>query len=158
MTADTSRALITEHLGPGARRVSRYWVNISAPAERAYDAAMGVSLRDVPVVRLLLSLRGIPHRKDMTVREFFSTRPFRVLAEDAPREAVFAIEGPGMRAVGNFRVVGAASGSVLSTETWVETHTLKAGRVFRLYWAVIAPFSGLIRRMLLGAAKRRAEG
>ncbi len=158
MTTDTSRVLITDYLGPGARRVSHYWVITSAPIARAYDAAMRVSLRDVPVVRLLFSLRGIPYRKDMTVREFFSTRPFCVLAEDAPREVVFAIEGPGLRAVGNFLVVAAASGSVLSTETWVETHTPRADRLFRLYWAIIAPFSGLIRRMLLGASKRRAEG
>jgi hypothetical protein len=93
----------------------------------------------------------------MTVREFFSTGSFYILAEDSPREIVFAINGPEMRAVGNFSVVASASGSVLSTETWVETYTPRRARTFQLYWVVIAPFSGLIRRVLLGAAKRRAE-
>jgi hypothetical protein len=118
---------------------------------------MSVSLREVPVVRLLFSLRGLPYRTEMTVREFFSSGSFHTVAEDSPREIVLAINGPEMRAVGNFRVVASASGAVLSTETWVETYTRRSVRIFRLHWAVIAPFSGVIRRVLLGAAKRRAE-
>ncbi len=150
-------ALITQYLGPHARRVSHYRVYTSASAARTYEAALRVSLSDALVVRLLFGVRGIPYRTDMTVREFFSTGRFRILGEDPPREIVFAIERADMRAVGNFRVTTTPSGSVLSTETWVETNTSRADRVFRLYWAVIAPFSGLIRRVLLDAAKRRAE-
>lgn len=149
--------LITQYLGPQARRVSHYRVHTSAPAARTYEAALRVPLRDVPVVRLLFGVRGIPHRTDMTVREFFSTGRFRILGEDPPREIVFGIERADMRAVGNFRVMPTPSGSMLSTETWVETDTSQADRAFRVYWAVIAPFSGLIRRVLLDAAKRRAE-
>ncbi len=149
--------LITQYLGPHARRVSHYRVHTSASAARTYEAALRVSLSDAPVVQLLFRVRGIPYRRDMTVREFFSTGRFRILGEDPPREIVFAIERAEMRAVGNFRVTTTPSGSVLSTETWVETNTSRADRVFRLYWAVIAPFSGLIHRVLLDAAKRRAE-
>ncbi len=150
-------ALITQYLGPRARRVNHYQVHTSAPAVRAYEATLRVSLRDVPVVQLLFGVRGIPYRTDMTVREFFSTGMFRVLGEDPPREIVFAIARAQMRAVGNFRITPTPSGSVISTETWVETDTFWATRAFRVYWAVIAPFSGLIRRVLLDAAKRRAE-
>jgi hypothetical protein len=151
-------ALITRYLGPHARRLSYHRVHTSAPAARTYESALKVSLRDVRVVRLLFALRGIPERSDMTVREFFSTGGFRLLGEDPPREIVFAIERATMRAVGNFRVMTTPSGSVLSTETWVETATSQADWAFRIYWAVIAPFSGVIRRVLLDAAKRRAEG
>lgn len=150
-------ALISQYLGPHARRLSHYLVHTSAPAARTYDAVLRVSLRDVPLVRVLFGLRGIPYRGDMTVREFFSTGSFRILGEDPPREIVFAIERAQMRAMGNFRVMTTPPGSVLSTETWVETATPQADRAFRLYWAVIAPFSGVIRRVLLDAAKRRAE-
>ena len=136
--------------------MNRHQVTVSAPPARVYDAVLSVSLRELPVVRLLLRLRGIPHKKDMTVREFFTTASFRLVAEGAPREIVFAIEGSGMRATGAFRVAGEAMGSVLSTETWVETFNSRARRYFQLYWTVIGPFSGLIRRMLLAAAKRRA--
>jgi hypothetical protein len=150
-------ALISQYLGPHARRLSHYQVHTSAPAARTYEAVLRVSLHDVPLVRLLFGLRGIPYRGDMTVREFFSTGSFRILGEDPPHEIVFAIERAQMRAMGNFRVMPTPSGSVLSTETWVETATPQADRAFRLYWAVIAPFSGVIRRVLLDAAKRRAE-
>ncbi len=150
-------ALIALYLGPHAWRLSHYRVHTSAPAARTYEAALRVSLRDVPIVRLLFGVRGVPYRTDMTVREFFSTGSFRILGEDPPREIVFAIERAAMRAVGNYRVMTTPSGSVLSTETWIETATSRADRAFRLYWVVIAPFSGLIRRVLLDAAKRRAE-
>lgn len=149
--------MIAQYLGPRARRVSHYRIHTSAPAATVYEAALRVSLHDVPVARLLFSARGIPYRTDMTVREFFSTGKFRILGEDPPHEIVFAIERAEMRALGNFRVITTPSGSVLSTETWVETDTSQADRAFRLYWAIIAPFSGLIRRVLLDAAKRRAE-
>ncbi|HVH30292.1 MAG TPA: hypothetical protein VNA31_01310 [bacterium] len=78
-------ALIAQYLGPHARRVNLCQVHTSAPAARAYEAALSVSLRDVPVVRLLFGLRGIPYRTDMTLREFFSTGRFRILGEDPPR-------------------------------------------------------------------------
>ncbi len=119
-------ALIAQYLGPHARRVSHYRVHTSAPAARAYEATLRVSLRDVPVVRLLFALRGIPYRTDMTVREFFSTGRFRILGEDPPREIVFAIERAEMRAAGNFRIMTTPSGSVITTETWVETDTFQA--------------------------------
>ena len=150
-------SLITQYLGPHARRVSQYRIHTSAPAARTYEAALGVVLREVPMVRLLFGVRGVPYRTDMTVREFFSTGSFRILGEDPPREIVFAMERAEMRAVGNFRIMTTPSGSMLSTETWVETATSRADRAFRLYWVVIAPFSGLIRRVLLDAAKRWAE-
>lgn len=149
--------LLSAHLGPRARRVNRYRIQTSASASRAYEAALNVSLLEVPVVRWLFDLRGIPYRPEMTMREFFSTGSFRIFAADPPREVVFGIERLHLRALGNFRTVTTVSGTVLSTETWVETTTPQADRAFRLYWAVVAPFSGLIRRVLLGAAKRRAE-
>jgi hypothetical protein len=45
----------------------------------------------------------------------------------------------------------------LATETWVETRGLRTHLLFRAYWTVIGPFSGLIRRTFLRVAKRRAE-
>jgi hypothetical protein len=45
----------------------------------------------------------------------------------------------------------------LSTETRVHVADPAARRKFRRYWFVIRPFSGLIRILLLRAARRRAE-
>jgi hypothetical protein len=51
-----------------------------------------------------------------------------------------------------------------SHEGWVELRTETrvwcapdARRAFRLYWLVVRPGSGLIRRAMLGAIRRRAE-
>ena len=49
-------------------------------------------------------------------------------------------------------------GSNISTETRVYAGTKRAGRRFALYWRVIRPGSGFIRRMWLRAIRRRAEG
>lgn len=45
----------------------------------------------------------------------------------------------------------------LSTETRVLCLDAASRRRFRLYWLLIRPFSGLIRRIILGQIKRRAE-
>jgi hypothetical protein len=49
------------------------------------------------------------------------------------------------------------AGSRLETETRVFLTNAAARRRFAAYWLVIRPFSGLIRRSWLKAAKRRAE-
>ncbi|MGQ0548566.1 MAG: hypothetical protein ACT4PY_02725, partial [Armatimonadota bacterium] len=85
--------LIRGWLGPGARLLQRHELSVAAPPDRAYDAILEARLRDVPIVRLLFVLRRIPHTKDMTLRRFFSTRPFLILQEDAPRETVFGVAG-----------------------------------------------------------------
>lgn len=46
---------------------------------------------------------------------------------------------------------------VLATETRVRLTDSAARRRFRAYWAVVRPFSGLVRRSWLSAARRRAE-
>ena len=45
----------------------------------------------------------------------------------------------------------------LVTETRVRLTDETARRSFRGYWLVVRPFSGLVRRSWLKAAKRRAE-
>ncbi len=73
-----------------------------------------------------------------------------------------AFSGPipaGMaRAVWNFRVVSAGDRrTTLSTETRVTCGDPASRTKFRLYWLVIRPFSGLIRRVMLNAVQRAAE-
>lgn len=173
---------ITGWLGSDARLLQRHELFVAASPDRAYDAFLDARLSDMPVVRLLFVLRRIPHTKEMTLRRFFSSRPFMVLEEDAPREIVFGVasgfpgsgesqngmlwtpedfrafaQDGGMRAIANFRVDPADGGARLSTETWVETFGSRARRLFALYWLLIGPFSALIRREFLRAAQRAAE-
>lgn len=47
--------------------------------------------------------------------------------------------------------------ALLTTETRVFCLDRTSRRLFLLYWALIRPFSGLVRREMLRSAKRRAE-
>lgn len=182
MTDSQSSGLIHGWLGPNARLLQRHELFVAASPDRAYDALLDARFRDMPVVRLLFVLRRIPHTKEMTLRRFTSSRPFMLLEEDAPREIVFGVasgfpggdasqngmlwtpedfrtfaDPGGMRAIANFRVDPVDGGARLSTETWVETFGAGARRLFALYWLFIGPFSALIRREFLRAARRAAE-
>lgn len=62
------------------------------------------------------------------------------------------------KAVWNFSLVDeAAEITRLATETRVLCLDVASRRRFRVYWALIAPFSGLIRREVLRAIRRSAE-
>jgi hypothetical protein len=60
-------------------------------------------------------------------------------------------------AIGNFRAEPAPGGSRIWTETWAFAPARNQTFLFTCYWLLIGPFSAWIRRMLLGAARRRAR-
>jgi hypothetical protein len=66
---------------------------------------------------------------------------------------------PGLaRAAWNFRVVDAGPGNTeLSTETRVQCADAATRRRFRVYWAMVGPASGWIRREILRLIRRTAE-
>lgn len=57
----------------------------------------------------------------------------------------------------DLRAVADGDGARLETETRVYLTDAASRRRFAAYWLAIRPFSGLIRRLWLRAAKRRAE-
>ena len=72
-------------------------------------------------------------------------------------EGFRAFDAPGYaRVVWDFRLVEAAGGTRLSTETRIACTDARSRRRFRLYWRVIRPFSGLLRIALLRAVAREA--
>lgn len=106
---------------------------------------------------------------------------FGLLAEEPGREIVLGITGrfwrplsnilpfspehfqspvpPGLaRAAWNFTVQEATAGrTLLATETRVVCGDPASRLRFRLYWLVIRPFSGLIRRVMLRAVQRACK-
>ena len=69
-----------------------------------------------------------------------------------------AFAEPGyVKAVMNFRAEAVGGASTLETETRIAATDVRSRRRFGRYWVVIRPWSGLIRRSWLNAAKRRAE-
>ena len=70
-----------------------------------------------------------------------------------------AFQRPGYaRAAWNFSLSEVSDGNtLLATETRVQCTDSTSRRRFGLYWTVIGPFSGLIRREILRSIKREAE-
>lgn len=162
----------------------RHHVAVAAPPEEVDRAVREVSLDDVPLARALVRLRGIrPDRGGGPFVEQLRRRLGAVVVEDRPgRELAVGLVGQFWRlrggegarpataeafarfdradwgkAVVSFEIDPRNGWSRLATETRVRVPDPAARRRFRRYWLVVRPFSGLIRILLLRAAKRRAE-
>ena len=117
-----------------------------------------------------------------TLPESLARFGFTPLAEAPGEELVFGLVGQFWRPSGGLRTVSASEFAAfrepgfakaawnllcsetadpavteLSTETRVACYGDAARRKFLLYWRVVEPFSGLIRRSLLGGVRRAAE-
>jgi hypothetical protein len=104
---------------------------------------MGAVLDDTPGEGIILGLTG----------QFWRLRGGEALRARTAEEFLAFDRADTCKAVLDFR----AEGGRLSTETRVHVPDLRARRQFARYWFVVRPFSGLIRVLLLRAAKRRAE-
>jgi hypothetical protein len=135
-------ALLMGLRGYGFRWKSRGQAAVSSLSEQLERFAF-TRLEEKPGEELVFGLVGKFWRPDGGLR--------RLSAEDfaAFREPGFA------KAAWNLRVEpGPGSASELSTETRVLCLGESARRKFLLYWRVVEPFSGLIRRSLLRGVRR----
>jgi hypothetical protein len=159
----------------------RHRVAIAAPEERIDDALRSVSIAELPVARALWFLRRLGRPYGDATKPFVGGELPGVVLEDVPGEGiVLGLTGQFWRLRGGHRdparprtaeeflayarpdackaVIDFRVGpSLLTTETRVHVADAAARRKFRRYWLVIRPFSGLIRVLLLRAARRRAE-
>ena len=158
----------------------RHSLAIDASAERIDEALRTISIRDIPVARALWRVRRLGRPYGESQKPFVGGELPGVVLEDVPEEGVvLGLTGQFWRLLGDrergkprtadefleftrpdtckavidFRI----GPSSLSTETRVHVADRAARRRFRLYWFVVRPFSGLIRILLLRAARRRAE-
>ena len=157
----------------------RHATRVAAPRERVWESLNAIDFARSPVVRALASLRGIGSREPATLRGLLGGA-FAPLADDPPRELVLGLTGrfwtprgglersdratfrepppPGTaRAAWSFTLVEEPGGTRLETETRVRCADAAVRRVFGMYWRVIRPGSGLIRRAILRAVRRDAE-
>jgi hypothetical protein len=162
----------------------RHRIKIHAPVEKVYDAVRRLDISQTRLSMLLFRLRGIPAGSFapscFTLDDFLKMR-FILLGEKPNEELLLGLVGrfwtasgelrrldaegfrgfdePGYaKAVWNFSLAGRSDGSVLlETETRVYCLDQASRRRFRLYWLLVGPFSGLIRREVLQAIKRSAE-
>jgi hypothetical protein len=147
-----------------ARFQTRHSVAVSASPADADRALREVTFGEVPLVRALVAARGLglPAR-DECVLTALGRRA--TVVEDVPGAGIaFRLEGQfwrprgsGWEAPATAFVQFRALPGRLTTETRVEVPEGVSSRRFRCYWRIVRPFSGLIRRQVLQAAKRRAE-
>ena len=122
----------------------------ATPAE-ALAAALAVPAASDRLVAALFRLRGLNPR-GKSLEQLFSP-PWAEVVERTETTFVARLAETRVRIVFDLRTRAVEGGSMLSTETRVAG----GGRRFRLYWLVVRPFSGLIRRRWLIAAAKRAE-
>jgi hypothetical protein len=162
---------------------SSYSILVRASAEKTFAAVKHANFSDLPIVRGLMRLRG--YRIGGTVPDSAAQNSVRgsflALAEVPQREVLLGIVGRfwkldggivrGLaadefadfhregyaKAVWNFSLAPADGGTQLRTETRVQTFGRAATVKFRTYWLFVGPFSGVIRKAMLRAAKRIAE-
>jgi hypothetical protein len=177
---------LLEQLMPAHDFGERHERTIAADPGQVGAAIRAVTPDDVPMARLLMTLRGISRRTGPSDRPFLEGMTeigFAELGDGGPEELVFGGIGQPWRLSGGETVaVGGASsfsgfdrpgfvkmamdfrlrqtfeGTSLQTRTWVKATDPDSRRRFRLYWLAVRFGSGIIRRSLLGAIARRAEG
>jgi len=161
-----------------------YSMLVRASDEKTYAAVERARFSNLPVVRVLMGIRGYGRSRSKTTepdpRENVRG-PFLELAIIPKREVVLGVAGRfwspdgGIvrdltpvqfvdfhrqgyaKAVWSFSLNPSNDGTELTTETRIQTFGRSATLKFRTYWLLIGPFSGLIRKAMLREVKRIAE-
>ncbi len=170
--------MLIDRFLPDYHFASHYAITIDAPVETTFARVRALDLRESRIIRVLIRLRGMP--SDTLTREGLN-RFFVSLGEVPDRELVMGLAGrfwtPGGALVdlsaetfGEFQQPGYAKAAWnfslepagdhrtrLATETRILCTDNRARRRFSLYWALIGPFSGWIRREALRTLRQQAE-
>lgn len=164
---------------------ARYKIEVQAPPQAVYHALLTCDFSDSLLVRALMSLRSGRLRRPAAgkpLRERLRGTGFVELVSVPDRELVIGVAGKFWRpdggrcldltsdtfqhfdrsgyatAVWNFSLEPLRRGAtLLATETRVRCLGAPARRRFKAYWAVVGPFSGLIRKAMLRQVKHAAE-
>ena len=167
--------------------VSTYYsILVRASVEKTSAALASARFSDLPIVRRLMRLRGyrMDRNKATGPESCKPNRPYGAFLELSTvpqQEVVLGIAGRFWRADGGivrdlrpnefvdfhregfakavwiFSLAPADGGTRLGTETRVQTFGSSATLKFRMYWLLVGPFSGVIRKAMLREVRRIAE-
>ncbi|HEU4461915.1 MAG TPA: hypothetical protein VFR75_04925 [Solirubrobacterales bacterium] len=171
--------ILIDQVMPSCDRSEVHCRATAASPPALWTAVHDLRAGEVKAMRVLMGLRTLGRRageSDRTVLEGFERMGFRPVAEDPGQELVIvgighfwkpsgglqkvtskeqflSFQEPGYaKTAFNFRI----EDGELSTETRIAGTDARARRLFGLYWLLIRPGSGLIRREWLRAIDRRA--
>jgi len=163
-----------------------YQIGIHAPPSVVYQCLLRSDFNNLWLVRLLMTIRSgrrFPHTLvPSNLRQRLQGTGFVMLAEGPGDELVIGVAGRFWRPDGgrcmdlaaedfagfshsgyakaawNFKLrADSPEGAFLSTETRIKCFGSAALWKFRIYWSVVGPFSGLIRKVILKHVKAKAE-
>lgn len=163
--------------GPQPDFSSHHSTTVAAPAERCYRCLQEVDIGGSLATRSLLAARGL---RGLRTLQGAKQMGFVVLDEDPPHHMVLGLVGRPWRPSGGLQRLSAAGfdsfdrpgfvkvtwaftfeptpgGCAVATSTRIFATDDPARRRFRLYWRVIGPFSGVLRRSMLRSIKACAE-
>jgi len=167
---------LLDRIMPHCDFVERHSTIVRASPERIYEVIRRGDLAQHPLVRALLAIRGLGRSAKAFNLDAIVGGGFALLAEDPPNEIVLGVQGPFWKPSCKLQTISAESFLTnvpdgVARAAWnffvesngrvtTETRILCANdsrMKFRLYWTIIHPFSGLIRRMMLRAIRKEAE-
>ncbi|MCG8531178.1 MAG: hypothetical protein MI749_10990 [Desulfovibrionales bacterium] len=149
---------------------------VDAPIDKVYEEAWDFDLSKSKTISLLFKLRGLP-TKHLNLQNFIGDIGFTNLEARPPHENLIGFwvrtkilpipshgafinnsVSPWTKAVWNFQFEEEDSSQTrVSTETRILCVSPISKISFRLYWWIIKPFSGLIRKKMLSIIKDGAE-
>ena len=149
---------------------------INSPIENVYHVAKDVDLSKSKIITLLFKIRGLPTKR-LNLQNFIEDMGFTNLEENYPYESLVGFWArvniakipsyeafsnnsisPWLKAVWNFQFEKLEKDKTkVSTETRVLCVAPITRFTFGLYWTIIKPFSGLIRRQMLNIIKHDSE-
>lgn len=151
-------------------------IDINCPVEDVYKSAKDFDLSKSKLIKALFLARGLPTRR-MNLQGFISDAGFTNIEERFPTENLIGfwartkIESIAcyddfinntisarVKVVWNFQLEKRSDGLTrLSTETRILCINTLTRMTFGLYWLIIKPFSGVIRKRMLQIIKDDAE-
>ncbi len=149
---------------------------VDSPIENAFNVATDFDLSKSRTIAWLFKIRGLPTKR-LNLKDFIDDMGFTNLERNAPYENLIGFWArlkiapvpdyenfinnsisPWIKVVWNFQCVALGENKTrVSTETRVLCVAPFTRITFRLYWLIIKPFSGLIRKKMLKIIKEDSE-
>jgi hypothetical protein len=157
----------------------KHSIIIAQPPEKIFAVVDQLDFSRSPVIKILFKLRGL--KTGTSLKSSSLRQKFIDLEQIENHEMIFGLIGQFWKPSGNLKKIGTSEflsfnepeflkatwnfelitqrdgKTMLETETRICCLDEKAYKKFARYWFFIRPFSGLIRKEILRAVRRKAE-